>query len=112
MVLLTLSATIAVFTNYARNLPRDARGTMLGVFACGSQLMAFFFIIMCKNIIATANNVLVPEAPFGALSPVGFMCYIDFLLAIFGAIVYCTSEKKRKGEEKKRKESKKGKNSD
>lgn len=34
--LLSVSAAIAVLTNYTRDLPSDVRGTMLGVFAFGS----------------------------------------------------------------------------
>jgi len=50
-VLLTISAAIAVLTNYAKDLPADVRGTMMGVLAFGSQFLAAFFILACKAMI-------------------------------------------------------------
>lgn len=91
MVVFTLCAVIAVFTNYTRNLPKDSYGTMLGVLASGSQLMAFFFILICKSVIHKHADPVDAEAPYGSLGPIGIMCYVDFIIAIAGSVIYCMS---------------------
>lgn len=89
MVVFCLCAVIAVFTNYTRNIPKNAYGTMLGVLASGSQLMAFFFILICKGVIHKYSDAVDAEAPYGSLGPIGVMCYVDFIIAIAGGVIYC-----------------------
>jgi hypothetical protein len=89
--LISVSAGLAVITNYARDLPADVRGTMMGVLAFGSQLFAAFFIIGCKAMIhATMED---DDKDWEVLVPYGITAYIDFFIFVVGAVVYCSVEK-------------------
>jgi hypothetical protein len=92
--LLTVSAALAVITNYARDLPADVRGTMMGVLAFGSQLLAAFYIMGTKAMIhATIKD---EEKDWETLVPYGIAAYIDFLLFIVGTVVYVSTKKTAK----------------
>jgi hypothetical protein len=89
-----VSAALAVITNYARDLPADVRGTMMGVLAFGSQLLAAFYIMGTKAMIhATIEDV---EKDWETLVPYGIAAYIDFLLFIVGTVVYVSTKKTAK----------------
>lgn len=101
LTLLTVSAAVAVLSNYARDLPADIRGTMMGFLALGSQLIAFVFIQTCKHLINLLNVASVSEG--GELTAYMAVACVDLVMVLIGSCMICKAKNKAKKAKKSKK---------
>lgn len=95
MILLTVSAAVAVLSNYARDLPSDIRGTSMGFLALASQLVAVIFIRVADALIGLKNVFTVApiEDRTGNLTAYGLAALFDLIMVIIGICMVCRNRK-------------------